>query len=114
MRQQTKSSAIVEIKQRPFEVSVNDVIITMRMNDLKLGDVIVLDRVREISTEDYVLRGNPYIFPDFFTVKAVVVEHSVSAEIVRHHWKKRGHQPIHRNRTHHTVLRITDISINKL
>ncbi|KAJ3393893.1 hypothetical protein HDU84_000856 [Entophlyctis sp. JEL0112] len=114
LRAQRDLRAIVEIKQRPYFVAVNDVIITMRMNDLSLGDVIVLDRVREISSEDYILQGHPYVFPSFFTIKAVVVEHPVSAEIVRHHWKKRGHQPVHVNRNHHTALRISEISISKL
>ncbi|KAI9355407.1 ribosomal protein L21-like protein, partial [Zopfochytrium polystomum] len=109
LRAQTKTSAIVEIKGRPYSVTVNDVVVTMRMNDLHLGDVISLDRVREISTEDYFLRGNPYIYPDFFSIKAVVIEHPVSAEIVRHHWKRRGHQPVHRNRNHYTALRISEI-----
>ncbi|KAJ1560810.1 hypothetical protein HK405_005878 [Cladochytrium tenue] len=112
MRAQAKSSAIVEIKARPYEVTVNDVVVTMRMNDLNLGDVVLLDRVREISTEDFVLKGHPYIYPAFYTIKAVVIEHPVSGEIVRHHWKRKGHQPVHRNRTHHTALRIAEITIN--
>ncbi|KAJ3244048.1 hypothetical protein HDU78_011528 [Chytriomyces hyalinus] len=107
-------SAIVELKQRPYFVGIGDIIVTMRMNDLKLGDVIVLDRVREIGSKDYVLKGHPYVHPQFFSVKAVVIEHPVSAEVVRHHWKKRGHQPVHTNRNHHTSLRIAEISIKDL
>ncbi|KAJ3098622.1 hypothetical protein HDU97_003887 [Phlyctochytrium planicorne] len=84
----------------------------MRMNDLNIGDIISLDRVREISTEDYILQGHPYVYPGYFNIKATVIEHPVSGEIVRHHWKKRGHQPIRVNRNHHTALRITEISIN--
>jgi ribosomal protein L21 len=84
------------------------------MNDLNLGDVITLDRVREIGSEDYIIQGNPYVYPDFFTIKATVIEHPVGREIVRHHWKKRGYVTKHVNRNHHTALRITDISINKL
>ncbi|KAJ3064209.1 hypothetical protein HDU98_012354 [Podochytrium sp. JEL0797] len=114
LRAQTTLSAIVEIKQRPYFVAVNDVIVTMRMNDLQLGDVIELDRVREIGSEDYLLQGNPYVHPGFFTVKAVVIEHPVSQEIVRHHWKKRGHQPVHVNRNHHTALRVSEISIKEV
>ncbi|KAJ3333684.1 hypothetical protein HDU76_005158 [Blyttiomyces sp. JEL0837] len=111
LRKQPNLKATVEIKQRPYHVGQNDVIITMRMNDLKLGDVISLDRVREISTGDFILQGNPYIYPSFFNIKAVVIEHPVSAEIVRHHWKKRGHQPVHVNRNHHTALRISEIEV---
>ncbi|KAJ3019066.1 UNVERIFIED_CONTAM: Adaptor for signal transduction [Siphonaria sp. JEL0065] len=114
LRSQKSFSAIVEVKQRPYFVALNDVIVTMRMNDLKLGDVISLDRVREIGTEEFILQGNPYVHPNYFSVKAVVIEHPVSQEIVRHHWKKRGHQPVHVNRNHHTALRVCEISINKV
>ncbi|KAJ3132628.1 hypothetical protein HK100_005182 [Physocladia obscura] len=88
LRGQNYLRAIVELKQRPYFVALNDVIITMRMNDLELGDVIELDRVREISSEDYILQGNPYVHPSYFKVKAVVIEHPVSAEIVplQDHW----------------------------
>ncbi|KAI9352061.1 ribosomal protein L21-like protein, partial [Obelidium mucronatum] len=110
-RSQKSFSAIIELKQRPYFVALNDVIVTMRMNDLKLGDVITLDRVREIGSEEFILQGNPYVHPSYFTVKAVVIEHPVSEEIVRHHWKKRGHQPVHVNRNHHTALRVCEISI---
>ncbi|KAI8852527.1 hypothetical protein BC829DRAFT_384605 [Chytridium lagenaria] len=102
IKNQPNHWAIVEIKQRPYYVALNDVIVTMRMNDVSIGD---------ISSDEYILKGHPYLYPGYFTVKATVVEHPVSAEIVRHHWKKRGHQPVIVNRNHHTALRITEISI---
>ncbi|KAI8614673.1 hypothetical protein BC830DRAFT_1126331 [Chytriomyces sp. MP71] len=114
LRSAPRLSAIVELKQRPYFVSVNDVVVAMRMNDLQLGDVIALDRIREVSSDAHVLQGHPFVHPEFVSVKAVVIEHPVSKEVVRHHWKKRGHQPIHVNRNHHTALRICDISIKEI
>ncbi|KAI8812074.1 hypothetical protein BJ742DRAFT_794735 [Cladochytrium replicatum] len=105
--------AIVEIKQRPYHVHLNDVVITMRMNDCKLGDVLQLDRVREIGSMEYILQGNPYLHPDYIDIKAVVIEHPAAKEVVRQHWKKRGHDKIVRNRSHHTALRISEINIKK-
>ncbi|TPX38207.1 hypothetical protein SmJEL517_g00367 [Synchytrium microbalum] len=103
--------AILEIKGRPYHVHVDDVIVTMRMNEVRLGDVLVLDRVREIGSAEYLLRGNPYVHPDYHTVKLVVVEHPVGKPIVRKHWKKRGQDKIVVNTTSHTALRVAEISI---
>ncbi|TPX69313.1 hypothetical protein SpCBS45565_g02506 [Spizellomyces sp. 'palustris'] len=113
LRNQSQYYAIVEIKNRPYFVNNNDIIVTMRMNDLRLGDVIALDRVREIGSGDYILKGNPYIDPKYFRIKAVVVEHPVSTEIVSVHKKRRGRDKIVRNNNHHTALRVAGIEINK-
>lgn len=103
--------AIVEIKNRPFHVAKNDVIVTNRMNDLKLGDVIELDRVREIGSESHVLKGNPFILPDYFSIKAVCIEHQVGKDITRRHRKTSGDDKYVTNQTHHTLLRISEMSI---
>ncbi|KAJ2999291.1 hypothetical protein HDV02_003224 [Globomyces sp. JEL0801] len=104
--------AIAEIKSKPFHVAVSDIIITMRMNDLAIGDVIQLDRVREIGSEKGSLVGNPYILPAYFNMKAVVLEHTQAKPITRRHWKVSGDDKYVTNQSHHTVLRIVDISIN--
>ncbi|KAJ3091651.1 hypothetical protein HK102_013905 [Quaeritorhiza haematococci] len=113
LRQQQQYYAILEIKGRPYYVTPNDVVITMRMKDLALGDVLVLDRIREIGSADYILKGNPYVHPSFFTLKAVVIEHPVSAEIVVEKKKRRGSNKVVTNQNHHTALRIVSIEINK-
>ncbi|KAJ3355066.1 Alpha subunit of the F1 sector of mitochondrial F1F0 ATP synthase [Kappamyces sp. JEL0680] len=74
----------------PFQVSKNDVIVTQKMNDLALGDVISLDRVREIGSAEWVLTGNPYIQADYYDIQAVCIEHTQAAPITRKHWKKSG------------------------
>ncbi|KAJ3016408.1 hypothetical protein HKX48_004049 [Thoreauomyces humboldtii] len=111
LRSQNHFYAIVEVKARPYHVNLNDVIITMRMNDLNLGDVIELDRVREIGSADYILRGNPYVDPRFFRISAVVVEHPVSRDVVSVHKKRSGRDKVVTNRTHHTALRVSAIDI---
>lgn len=113
LKAQDKYYAIVEIKGRPYYVTTSDVVITMRMNELQLGDVISLDRVRELGSEDYILKGNPYIKPDYFTVTATVIEHPVSKDITRIHHKRRGRDKTVVNKNHHTALRISEIKINE-
>ncbi|KAI8917366.1 ribosomal protein L21-like protein [Entophlyctis helioformis] len=113
MHNQTKYAAIVEIKNRPYHVAKNDVIVAPRMNDLRLGDVIELDRVREISSPDYVLQGNPYVDPRYFRIRASVVEHAKSKEIVRKHTKRSGDSKTVSNANSHTLLRICEMDIVK-
>lgn len=59
----------LELKNKPHQVSLNDIVVTERMNDLKLGDSLAFDRIREIGSKDWVVQGNPYVHPSFFTVK---------------------------------------------
>eukprot|EP00842_Homolaphlyctis_polyrhiza_P004030 jgi/Hompol1/4628/HPOL_003781-RA len=113
MHNQTQYYAVVEIKNRPYHVSKNDVIVTPRMKDLQLGDIIELDRVREIGSSDFVLQGNPYIDPRFFKMAAVVVEHAVSKDIHRVYWKRSGNVRRTTRNTAHTLLRVCEMDIVK-
>jgi hypothetical protein len=79
---------------------------------LKLGDVISFDRVREISGKDWALRGNPYILPEYFSIKGVCIEHNRAAPITRRHWKKSGSTKSVTNQSSHTMLRISEMKIN--
>ncbi|KAJ3130460.1 aconitate hydratase [Nowakowskiella sp. JEL0407] len=111
LRNQKDFYAIVEIHNRPYFVHVNDLIMTMRINQLSLGNILELDRVREIGSTDFILKGSPYIHPDIFQVKAIVTEHPVSSDIVRVKHMRRGRDRVSTNQNHYTALRITDISI---
>jgi ribosomal protein L21 len=111
---ETSLFATVELKNRPYQVSKNDIIITPRMNDLKLGDVISFDRVREIGSKDWILRGNPFILPEYFSIKAVCIEHNRAAPITRKHWKKSGATKSVTNQSSHTLLRISEMSLKTL
>ena len=103
--------ATVELKNRPHQVAKNDIIITQRMNDLKLGDVVSFDRVREIGGKNWVLRGNPFILPEYFSIKGVCIEHNRAAPITRRHWKKSGDTKYVTNQSSHTMLRISEVKI---
>ncbi|KAI9199477.1 uncharacterized protein BJ171DRAFT_570472 [Polychytrium aggregatum] len=112
LRNDGRLYAIMEIKGRPYHVTFNDIVVTMKMKDLKPGDVISLDRVREIGGANYVLKGSPYIDPSYFTLTAVVTEHSISKESVETHFLKRGFNKTVRNVNHHTSLRVAQLKIN--
>ena len=110
---ETSLFATVELKNRPYQVSKNDIIIAPRMNDLKLGDVISFDRVREVCSKDWMLRGNPFILPDYYSIKAVCIEHNRAAPITRKHWKKSGATKSVTNQSSHTLLRVCELSLKK-
>lgn len=111
LNQQKELYAILQIHEKSMRVSRNDLVIAPRMK-LNLGDKINLDRVRELGCIDWRLEGNPYILPDYFIVTGVVIEHTISKDITRKHWKKSGVIKSVTNQTHHTVIRIDNIEIN--
>jgi ribosomal protein L21 len=73
--------AIVELRGKPYYIAPNDILITASLKSLAPGDTLALDRVREIGSSTHILKGNPYIKPDFFSIQATVMDHSKSAEI---------------------------------
>ncbi|KAJ3147330.1 hypothetical protein HDU89_005680 [Geranomyces variabilis] len=111
LRAQPSFYAIIELKSRPYHIQTNDIIIAPRINELALGDVIALDRVREIGSKDFILKGNPYIDPRYFAIKATVVEHVVSRETEVLFKKRSGRNRIIKNKSHHTALRVGEIEI---
>lgn len=70
----TPLSAILELHSRPYSVSLHSLITVPRMQ-LALGDVIAMDRIREVSNQGWVLQGAPYVHGGYFRVECVVVEH---------------------------------------
>ncbi|KAJ3168420.1 hypothetical protein HDU87_001151 [Geranomyces variabilis] len=111
LRAQPSFYAIIELKARPYHIQTNDIVIAPRINDLALGDVIALDRVREIGSKDFILKGNPYVDPRYFAIKATVVEHVVSRETEVLFKKRSGRNRIIKNKSHHTALRVGEIEI---
>ncbi|KAK6098111.1 hypothetical protein MT418_002169 [Batrachochytrium dendrobatidis] len=111
MHNQTKFYAIVEIKNRPYHVAKNDVIIVPRMNDLQIGDVITLDRVREMGSPDYIMQGNPYLDPRYYTIQATAIEHTVGKAIERKHRKRSGISKYVRMTSSYTLLRVCEMDV---
>jgi ribosomal protein L21 len=76
--------AILEIKSSRFVVKENDLIYAPRDSSLKIGDLLEFTDISEISNNNFVLKGNPKISKDYFSVKGVVIEHSKTAPMVKH------------------------------
>ncbi|KAI9229463.1 MAG: ribosomal protein L21-like protein [Piptocephalis tieghemiana] len=112
LRSQPQHYAIVDLLGRSYLVTRNDIVVLSRANDLRVGDSLRLDRVREVGSKDYTLKGAPLLNPAHCSVKATVIEHPSSSQITITKFKKRKNY--HRRylfKHRHTLLRISDISL---
>jgi ribosomal protein L21 len=101
--------AIVEVHSRPYTVTKSDVIVVPRMK-LELGDLIVLDRIREIGLSDgSVVQGNPYVQ---IGLECCLMEHIEGKDITRRHWKRSGDDKYVTNRESYSLLRVRDFVHN--
>lgn len=98
----------------PFTVTRTDLLVTHRMRDVQVGDVIELDEVREVGSTDYKLRGTPLIPKGAVRVHAVVMEHTEGAKKrARMRRQRKGRRPMRTIKPLITTLRIQDIFINQ-
>jgi ribosomal protein L21 len=96
-----------------FTVTERDRIITHRLDRVKPGDILEFQKIRELGCKDFTLKGQPFVDPKFFTIRACVVENGKGKRIKME--KKRSRKGIHRNKYSNpltTVLCIQSIKIN--
>ncbi|KAI9017885.1 ribosomal protein L21-like protein [Phycomyces nitens] len=115
LREQLHYYAIAEVAGRPFLITQNDKLVVNRLKDVKVGDVLKLDRVRELGSKDYTLKGAPYVNEAFFDISATVIEHPKSKliQIVKKKRRKNYKRTIEHKQTH-TILRISKVDVNAL
>lgn len=98
----------------PFTVSRQDRIVLHRLKDVKVGDILKLDRIRELGSPDFTIKGRPWINPEFCHVEACVVEHGRGEKVKAKEPKKRkGHQRNVTIKPLTTTLLIRDIIIKE-
>ncbi|KAJ2608033.1 hypothetical protein H4S08_004605 [Coemansia sp. RSA 1365] len=113
LRDQQKYYATVVIKGRPFTVTQNDIIIMDRIKDLELGDSLALNQVTELGSRDYTIKGQPFVDPSLFRIKATVIEHPDGKQFTVTKKKQRtAHQKITYHRNYYTMLRVALIDVN--
>lgn len=112
LREQLRYYAVAEIAGRPFLITKNDKVIVNRLKDVKVGDVLKLDKVRELGSKDYTLKGSPYVPENIFNINATVIEHTKSKliQIVKKKRRKNYKRTIEHKQTH-TVLRISNVDV---
>ena len=110
--QYPKFYAKVNIFNFPFTVSRQDRIVLHRLKDVKVGDILKLDRIRELGSPDFTIKGQPWINPKFCHVEACVIEHGRGAKVEAKKPKKRkGHQKNKTIKPLTTTLLIRDIKL---
>lgn len=112
-RQTPNLYAKLLIHNFPFTVTRNDLLKTHRMKDVQVGQVLRLDRIREIGSPDYTLKGAPLLPEGSVEVFATVMEHGRGArQVTMPHKQRKGPRPTKAISPLTTVLRIQDIRIN--
>ncbi|KAL1918362.1 mitochondrial 54S ribosomal protein bL21m [Calcarisporiella thermophila] len=115
LRDQLRYYAVVEIMGRPLLVTARDQVVVNRLRDVQVGDVLKLNRVRELGSRDFTIRGSPYVSEEYYNAKATVIEHTKGPmlEIIKRKRRKNYRRRITHKQTY-TVLRISELEVNKL
>ncbi|KAF9582514.1 hypothetical protein BGW38_000117 [Lunasporangiospora selenospora] len=112
LRDQNRFYAVAEIKNRPFLITKNDIIVLDRLKDVELGDIIELNQIKELGSKDYAIKGQPYVSPEYFSIKATVIEHSKGKIVETFKKKRRKHfQRRYHIKPMHTLLRVSELEV---
>ncbi|KAF9932187.1 hypothetical protein FBU30_008742 [Linnemannia zychae] len=112
LRNQLRYYAVAEIKNRPYLITKNDIIVLDRLNDVKLGDVIELNQIKELGSKDYAIKGAPYVSQEYFSIKATVIEQPKGKMVETFKKKRRKHfQRRYHIKPLHTLLRVSELEV---
>ncbi|KAG0226635.1 hypothetical protein BGW41_004119 [Actinomortierella wolfii] len=112
LRDQLRYYAVAEIKNRPYLITKNDIIVLDRLKDVKLGDVIELNQIRELGSKDYAIQGQPYVSSDYYSIKATVIEQPKGKMVETFKKKRRKHfQRRYHFKPMHTLLRVCELEV---
>ncbi|KAG0256615.1 hypothetical protein BG011_004433 [Mortierella polycephala] len=112
LRDQLRYYAVAEIKSRPYLITKDDIIVLDRLKDVKLGDVIELNQIKELGSKDYAIQGKPYVSPEYYSIKATVIEQPKGKIIETFKKKRRKHfQRRYHIKPVHTLLRVSELEV---
>ncbi|EIM86666.1 uncharacterized protein STEHIDRAFT_168606 [Stereum hirsutum FP-91666 SS1] len=113
IRTQPSQYIIASIAGRKYLLAPRDLLTVPRLKDASVGDVLALDRIHEVGSRDYTIRGNPELSPETVRVEATVVEHTKGK--MEHIFKKKRRKGYERTIMHkqtYTRLRIGPLDIH--
>ncbi|KAG0311118.1 hypothetical protein BGZ97_012073 [Linnemannia gamsii] len=112
LRNQLRYYAVAEIKSRPYLITKNDIIVLDRLKDVKLGDVIELNQIKELGSKDYAIQGAPYVSSEYYSIKATVIEQPKGKIVETFKKKRRKHfQRRYHIKPLHTLLRVSELEV---
>jgi large subunit ribosomal protein L21 len=104
--------AVAEIKNRPYLITKNDIIVLDRLKDVQLGDVIELNQIKELGSKDYAIKGAPYVSSEYYSIKATVIEQPKGKIVETFKKKRRKHfQRRYHIKPLHTLLRVSELEV---
>ena len=112
IRSQPSQYVVATFAGKKYLLAPRDILTVPRLHDVKVGDVLGLDRVHELGSRDYTLRGDPVIPPSRVKVEATVIEHTKGTMESKFKKKRRkGYQKTIKSKHPYTRLRIGKIEI---
>lgn len=112
IRSQPSQYIVAAFAGKKYLLAPRDILTVPRLRDVKVGDVLTLDKIHELGSRDYTLRGDPVISPSRVKVDATVIEHTKGAMESKFKKKRRkGYQKTIKNKHPYTRLRIGSIEI---
>ncbi|XP_016967113.1 39S ribosomal protein L21, mitochondrial [Drosophila biarmipes] len=110
--EQGRLFAVVHLCGKQFKITPGDIILVEGYWPPTIGDEISLDKVLLAGARDFTLVGRPILEPGLVSVKATVVEKTLS-HTKTHFRKKRRKQYMRINfqRSPHTMVRINSIEL---
>ena len=113
IQSQPRKFATLMIHSFNFTVTERDRIVTHRLKGVKPGDILEFDKIREVGSADYSLKGQPFVDSKFAAIRACVLENGRGKRIPME--KKRQRKGIHRHKYSNpltTVLMVQSIKVN--
>ena len=112
IRSQPSQYIVAAFAGKKYLLAPRDILTVPRLRDVKVGDVLTLDKIHELGSRDYTLRGDPVISPSRVKVDATVIEHTKGTMELKFKKKRRkGYQKTIKNKHPYTRLRIGSIEV---
>jgi len=112
IRSQPSHYVVASFAGRKHILTPRDMLTVPRLRDVKIGDVLTIDRIHEIGSREYTLRGNPVIPLEKVLVQATVIEHTKGVmEFIFKKKRRKGYRKTIQHKQPYTRLRIGPIEI---
>lgn len=114
LKSQPSHYIVASIYLRRFLLTARDVVTVPRLKDVKVGDVIRLDKIHELGSRDYTVQASEgeHLGSEIVECRATVVEHTKGKMEETVKFKKRkGYRKTIKSKSNYTRLRIGDIVV---
>lgn len=116
LRSQPSHYIVASIYRRRFLLTATDLLTVPRLKDVKVGDVIQLDKIHELGSRDYTMQASEgdFLPSDVVSCQATVVEHTKGKMEQTVKFKRRkGYEKTIKHKGMYTRLRIGGIKVGQ-